>query len=143
VSGPNLSETGLQGVHVLIVEDNIEAFVEIQGMLAFIGITSAEWKSSGAGVVQLAEALARTPDLILLDLGLPNEDGFEILRRLRAIPRFSKTRIVAVTGSVSVEDMRRAQAAGFDGFLGKPLDFRRFPSQIQRILKGESVWERM
>ena len=49
--------------------------------------------------------------------------------------------IVAVTAEASVEQMNKAREAGFDGFLGKPLDPDRFPDQIRRILNGEQVWE--
>jgi two-component system cell cycle response regulator DivK len=49
---------------------------------------------------------------------------------------------VAVTSNVLPQDVVRARAAGFDGFIGKPLDFDRFPSQIQAILRGEAVWVR-
>jgi two-component system, cell cycle response regulator DivK len=131
-----------KGLYTLIVEDNMDNFVQIRRMLEDIGITGAEWKSSGAGVVQFAETLSQTPDLILLDLGLPGEDGYEILQRLRTIERYKNTRIVAVTGRATLEEMRYAREAGFDAFLGKPLDTHRFPYQIQRILNGEAIWER-
>jgi two-component system cell cycle response regulator DivK len=51
------------------------------------------------------------------------------------------TRVVAVTAHHSPTEMQRARAAGFDGFIGKPIDPARFPDQIRRILAGESVWE--
>jgi CheY-like chemotaxis protein len=73
---------------------------------------------------------------------LPDQSGYEVLEQLRASPSFARTRIVAVTGHNNVEEIRRAQAAGFDGFLGKPLLPERFISQLARILRGESVWER-
>jgi two-component system cell cycle response regulator DivK len=52
-----------------------------------------------------------------------------------------ETRVVAVTADASVRNMDRARNAGFDGFIGKPLDPDRFPNQIRRILQGESIWE--
>jgi two-component system cell cycle response regulator DivK len=76
-----------------------------------------------------------------MDIRLPYEDGYEALRKLRASERFKQTPVVAVTAYASDEQMARAKLAGFDGFLGKPLDPDRFPLQIRRILDGEQVWE--
>lgn len=130
----------LEEASVLVVEDKVDGFVVIRRLLTFAGVRHAEWKTSGFGVVQFADTLPHL-DLILLDLGLPLEDGYEVLRRMRATERFKDTLIVAITGRTTVEEMRKAQSAGFDGFLGKPLDLERFPGQLARILKGEPVWE--
>jgi two-component system cell cycle response regulator DivK len=126
--------------HVLVVEDNVPNFVLVARMLAYMGVQRCEWKTSGWQVVEFADTLPRI-DLILLDIRLPYEDGFEAIKKLRASPRLKDTLIVAVTAEASPEQMRRAKEADFDGFLGKPLDPDRFPSQIRRILSGEPVWE--
>jgi two-component system cell cycle response regulator DivK len=126
--------------HVLVVEDNVPNFVLIARMLAFMGIQRCEWKTSGWQVVQFADTLPRI-DLILMDIRLPYEDGYQALQKVRASPRLSDTLVVAVTAEASEEQMRKAQRAGFDGFLGKPLDPDRFPDQIRRILNSEEVWE--
>jgi two-component system cell cycle response regulator DivK len=60
---------------------------------------------------------------------------------VRASPRLKSTLVVAVTAEASDEQMTKAKNAGFDGFLGKPLDPDRFPEQIKRILNGQPVWE--
>jgi two-component system cell cycle response regulator DivK len=60
---------------------------------------------------------------------------------LRAHRRFKDALIVAVTADVSMENMEQARRAGFDGFIGKPIDPDRFPNQIRDILQGEEVWE--
>ncbi len=126
--------------HVLVVEDNVPNFVLIARMLAYMGIQRCEWKTSGWQVVEFADTLPRI-DLILMDIRLPYEDGFQALEKVRANTRLKDTLVVAVTAEASVEQMRRAQEAGFDGFLGKPLDPDRFPDQIKRVLNGEPVWE--
>jgi len=125
---------------VVVVEDNFQNFVLITRLLAYLGVKDCEWKASGWQVLEFAESLPKV-DLILMDIFLPEADGYEALDTLRKHPRFKETLIVAVTADASVNNMRRAQAAGFDGFIGKPLDPDRFPHQIQRILQGESVWE--
>ena len=126
--------------HVLVVEDNVPNFVLIARMLAYMGVQRCEWKTSGWQVVEFADTLPRI-DLILMDIRLPYEDGFQALQKVRGNNRLKETLVVAVTAEASVEQMKRAKDAGFDGFLGKPLDPDRFPDQIRRVLSGEPVWE--
>jgi two-component system cell cycle response regulator DivK len=125
---------------LLVVEDNVSNFTLIVRLLTELGIQHCEWHTSGWKVVEAADRLPRV-DLILLDIHLPYEDGFEVARKMRAHPRFAKTRVVAVTADANEETMIRSQAEGLDGFIGKPLDPDYFPRQICRILNGEAVWE--
>ncbi|MBI3241583.1 MAG: response regulator [Chloroflexi bacterium] len=125
---------------VLIVEDNPSNFVLMARMLAYMGVQRCEWKTSGWQVVEFADTLPQV-DLILMDIRLPYEDGYAALNKLREHPRLANTMVVAVTAEASTEQMSRARAAGFDGFLGKPLDTDKFPDQIRRMLRGEPVWE--
>lgn len=124
---------------VLVVEDNVSNFVLIARMLGYLGI-HCEWKTSGYEVVEFADTLPRI-DLVLMDIRLPYEDGYGAMRKIRASERLKAIPIVAVTAEASVEQMNKARASGFDGFLGKPLDPDRFPDQIRRILSGDAVWE--
>jgi two-component system cell cycle response regulator DivK len=124
---------------VLVVEDNVSNFVLIARMLGYLGI-HCEWKTSGYEVVEFADTLPRI-DLIMMDIRLPYEDGYGAMKKIRASERLKSIPIIAVTAEASVEQINKAKAAGFDGFLGKPLDPDRFPDQIRRILAGESVWE--
>jgi two-component system cell cycle response regulator DivK len=124
---------------VLVVEDNVSNFVLIARMLGYLGI-HCEWKTSGYEVLEYADTLPRL-DLILMDIRLPYEDGYGAQKKIRAAERFKSVPIVAVTAEASMEQMNKAKAAGFDGFLGKPLDADRFPDQIRRIMSGEQVWE--
>ncbi len=125
---------------VVVVEDNFQNFVLITRLLAYLGVRDCEWKASGWQVLEFADSLSKV-DLILMDIFLPEADGYEALDTLRDHPRFEQTLIVAVTADASVQNMQRAKEAGFDGFIGKPLDPDRFPSQIRRVLQGEAVWE--
>lgn len=126
-------------ITVLVVEDNVANFVLMARMLGYMGL-HCEWKTSGYEVVEFADTLPRL-DLILMDIRLPYEDGYGALRRIRSSSALKNTRVVAVTAEASVEQLNKARAAGFDGFLGKPLDMERFPDQIRRILSGIPVWE--
>lgn len=126
--------------HVLVVEDNVPNFVLIARLLAYTGVQRCEWKTSGWQVVEFADTLSRI-DLILMDIRLPYEDGFQALKKVRSHPRFKNTLVVAVTAEATAEQMRRAKEAGFDGFLGKPLNPDKFPNQVRRMLSGQPVWE--
>ena len=140
---PNTEPTGkpsaFKDATVLVVEDNVSNFVLIARMLGYLGV-HCEWKTSGYEVVEYADTLPRL-DLVLMDIRLPYEDGYGALKKIRASERLKDTTIVAVTAEASSEQIKKAREAGFDGFLGKPLDPDRFPEQIQRILEGEAVWE--
>ncbi len=124
---------------ILIVEDNVSNFVLMARLLDHMGV-HCEWKTSGYEVVEYADTLPEI-NLILMDIRLPYEDGYEALRKLRASEALREIPVVAVTAYASEDQMQRSRAAGFDGFLGKPLDPDRFPAQINRILNGDSVWE--
>lgn len=124
---------------VLVVEDNVSNFVLIARMLGFMGV-HCEWKTSGYEVVEYADALPHL-DLILMDIRLPYEDGFGALRKIRSSPRLKSIPVVAVTAEASSDHMAKARQAGFDGFIGKPLDPDRFPDQVRRALMGTPVWE--
>ncbi len=124
---------------VLVVEDNVSNFVLIARMLSYIGIDT-QWKTSGYEVVEFARRLPKV-DLILMDIRLPYEDGYEALKKIRACEALKDVPVIAVTAEASQEQMRKAREAGFNGFIGKPLDPDRFPDQIRRLLAGEEVWE--
>lgn len=126
--------------HVLVVEDNVSNFVLIARLLAFMGVEKCEWKTTGWGVVEFANTMEKV-DLILMDLRLPHEDGYEALRQIRANPNLKDTLVVVVTAQGSASEMHRAKEAGFNGFISKPLDVDRFPDQINDILNGRSIWD--
>jgi CheY-like chemotaxis protein len=129
------------GISVLIVEDNARNYALLARLLSYMGVKRIEWKRSGWHVVEFAGSAMPQLDLIMLDIHLPEEDGYEVLARLREDERFRGTRVVAVTADVSSTNLTRAESAGFDGLLAKPIDVDLFPDQIQRILRGESVWD--
>jgi len=115
-------------ITVLVVEDNVSNFVLIARMLGFLGI-HCEWKTSGYEVVEYADTL---PSLDLI---------YAALKKIRQSGHFKSVPVIAVTAEAGLDQMNRAKLAGFDGFLGKPLDPDRFPDQIMHILNGEPVWE--
>jgi two-component system cell cycle response regulator DivK len=104
----------VQDATVLIVEDNVSNFVLMARMLGFVGVT-CEWKTSGFEVVEYADTLPKV-DLILMDIRLPYEDGYQALRKLRASSGCEPS-VVAVTAATKTSSTERA--AGFGGFIGK------------------------
>lgn len=126
--------------YVLVVEDNLQNLVLIARLLAFIGVRRYEWKASGWQVLEFADTMPQV-DLVLMDLHLPYQDGYEALSKLRSDPRFAETRVVAVTADANPATLEKVRKAGFDGFLGKPIDPDKFPDQIIQILQGNNVWD--
>lgn len=124
---------------ILVVEDNVSNFILMARMLGFMGV-QCEWKTSGFEVAEYANTLPHI-DLILMDIRLPYEDGYEALRKIRGSQPLKDIPVVAVTAYASHDQMERARTAGFDGFVGKPLDPDRFPGQVERMLTGDPVWE--
>lgn len=135
---PSRQETLSPDTTVLVVEDNVSNFVLIARLLGFMGI-HCEWKTSGYEVVQYADTLPRL-DLILMDIRLPYEDGYGALRQIRNTPKFRDTRVIAVTAEASREEMIKSKRAGFDGFIGKPINPDMFPNQVKKMLAGEQIW---
>lgn len=129
----------LSDTSILVVEDNVANFVLIARLLGYMGI-HCEWKTSGYEVVEYADSLSAL-DLILMDLRLPYEDGYEALKKIRSSAKLANTPVIAVTAEATAEQMQKARQSGFNGFIGKPIDPDRFPEQIRRILDGEAVWE--
>jgi two-component system cell cycle response regulator DivK len=123
----------------LVVEDNAANFMLLARLLNALGV-QCEWKSSGFEVVEFSKTLTRL-DIILLDIHLPYEDGYGALNKIRSAENLKTIPVVAVTADVSTDSMAKAQKAGFNGFLGKPIDPDRFPDQLRRILSGDTVWE--
>ena len=77
-------------------------------------------------------AAEQGPDLVLMDIQLPDFDGVEALRRLRADERTAGTRVVALTAQAMEGDRERFLAAGFDGYLSKPVDIAEFVATVRR-----------
>ena len=103
---------------VLIIEDNVDAGESLVALLELLG-HRAEW--ADLGVTGVARAGALQPDVVLVDVGLPDIDGYEVARQLRGAPQTQGLRLVALTGYSAPEDRARALVAGFDGHLAKPI----------------------
>jgi PAS domain S-box-containing protein len=114
---------------ILVVDDNVDA-ADSLAMLLGIGGHEVRTAHDGATAVEVAKAFQ--PEVVLLDIGLPGMDGYEVARQLRGQLEMEKTVLVAVTGYGQDEDRRRTQEAGFDEHLVMPVD----PVDLERLLRG-------
>jgi two-component system, cell cycle response regulator DivK len=116
---------------VLIVEDNARNMTLVRDVLGHAGYRTVEASDGEQGV-----ALARShqPDLILMDIQLPGIDGVEALARLREDNSTASIPVVALTAFAMKDDRERFLAAGFRGYLEKPLSVRELPGQVGRLI---------
>ena len=116
---------------ILIVEDNEKNMKLARDLLQAKGYQTIEAVNGEEGV---RLGLAHVPDLVLMDIQLPDIDGIEAFSRLRADPRTAAVPVIAFTASVTAGDRSRITQAGFDGFLGKPINLKEFLAMIARML---------
>ena len=124
---------------ILIVEDNARNMRLVRDVLNHGGYRTLEAASAEEG---LALARAELPALVLMDVQLPGMDGVEALGRLRADPATARLPVLALTAFAMKNDRERFLAAGFDGYLEKPLDVRRLPVLVAEALAGGGIVER-
>ncbi|GAB7549784.1 hybrid sensor histidine kinase/response regulator [Cupriavidus sp. 8B] len=119
---PGTSSAGQSGklaaMRILLVDDNTEGLRAL-GMLLELDGHEVKLAVSGEDALEIAQGF--TPDVALIDIGLPGIDGFELAQHLRKMPAFACTRLVALSGYASDADKARGAAAGFDSHLAKPL----------------------
>ncbi|HEU0202274.1 MAG TPA: PAS domain S-box protein [Burkholderiaceae bacterium] len=121
----------LAGRRVLVVDDNIDAAESIARILRLFG---HEVQCQYDGPSALAAVPAYRPDIIVLDIGLPGMDGYQVARELRAMKGLGRVQILAITGYGQEDDRRRSREAGFDQHLTKPVD----PALLESIVGAVS-----
>jgi len=124
-------EPALAGRRVLVVEDVLENLRLFRAILQLEGAQVLEAASGREGI---EIATREQPDIILMDMQMPEMDGLTASRLLRAEPRTRHIPIVVITASAMDEDRRRALEAGCDGYISKPIDPVIFGSQIAEFL---------
>jgi signal transduction histidine kinase len=139
---PAMEEAALR---ILVVDDNQDSACSMTLLLELQG---HQVQVAHAGQTALAMAAEALPDVILLDIGMPGMNGYEVARQLRAQDRFADTLLIAVTGYGRASDVKQTEAAGFDHHLVKPIDYeklqallaaRAMKSQKRPAAAGESV----
>ncbi|MDC3961038.1 PAS domain S-box protein [Polyangium jinanense] len=137
---PTSEERGLmcrgEPRRILVVDDNVDAAESLALMLGYLG---HETRVAHDGPSTLQIATSFQPELVLLDIGLPGFDGYEVARRLRAQRETRVAILVAITGYGQEEDRKRARKAGFDHHLTKPVDHDRLISLIDTMVSPVDV----
>lgn len=118
---------------VLYIEDNVYNMKVTKRFIEHLGYKFV-WSMSGLQGIEYANR--HTPNLILLDITLPDLDGFEVAFRLRSssTPALQSVPIIALTGRNSNYDMLKAMDAGFDEYMVKPINFRALMARVEEIL---------
>jgi signal transduction histidine kinase/CheY-like chemotaxis protein len=124
---------------LLYIEDNAVNVLLVEELVR--NLSGLQITSEATGAAGVARAIALQPDLVLVDMQLPDFDGFEVLRRLRAATETATTPCIALSANAMPEDIERALQAGFADYWTKPIDFRaflgaleqRFPSVFQAV----------
>ena len=114
---------------IVYVEDNLDARATLAELLRMLGYEVTE-VTDGAGTLPAVRAVK--PDLVLMDIGLPDMDGYEVARGLRADPFTSNVPLIALTGYGQLRDKETAALAGFDAHLVKPVD----PDELVAMIEG-------
>ena len=123
------------------VEDDENSILVMKMVVERVmGLPTLHVLQSRADFVQQVEDLNVVPDIFLLDIQMTPYDGVELLAMLRGDPQFNKSKVVALTASVTNEEVSFLKSGGFDGAIAKPLNIDIFPALIARRINGEQVW---
>lgn len=133
--------TDLQEAYIVLVEDDVNAQLVTLDLLRIAGANRCYARKSVDTAVGFAERLPQV-DLFLVDINMPGKSGYELLHEVRQHEQLRAAKVVAVSAGILTAEIDRARESGFDGFIGKPLKPAEFARQVQRILNGESIWER-
>ncbi len=128
---PAVANTSL---HLIVVDDNADAADTIAMLLENLGYSvSVEYEAHGA----LERARVEAPQVLMLDVGLPDMDGYELARRLRAMPQTATSTLIALTGYGQEDDRDRSRAAGFDYHFVKPADLMELAALLAKISRKQ------
>lgn len=119
---------------ILVIDDNPTNLKLVSKLLVFEGHRVLQAVDAEKAQAVLADTL---PELILMDIGLPGMDGLTLARKLKADERTRHIRIVALTAFAMKGDDQKAFDAGCDGYIAKPIDTRKLPEQVARLLAKE------
>ena len=115
---------------VLVVDDNKDA---ADALVALLNVQGYRASAAYSGAAAIREADTTRPDVVLLDIGMPETTGFDVARALRDYKRAPKPVIVAVTGASEPSDKLAARMAGFDHYLVKPVEMQALVSLLQNL----------
>lgn len=117
---------------ILHVEDSVENRILIRRLLQYEGYQVLE-AGNAEEALQLLQQ--HTPDLILMDMNMPNVDGYTLTSQIKKNPQLRRIPIIAITANVMRGDRERSMQAGCDGYFEKPIDVDKFSEQLARFLR--------
>ena len=120
---------------ILIVEDNDKNLKLVRDVLQAKGYQTIEAGTAEDGIVLARD---RMPDLVLMDIQLPGMNGIEALKVLRADAATARIPVIAVTASVMQQDRNLITEAGFDGYIGKPINLKEFLDTVRAMLERKA-----
>jgi len=120
---------------IVVVEDQPDSLKLLSTLLSLRGHQVIPL-ASGEQLVDTVRQHSPPADLVLLDIQLPGRDGYALLQDLKAIEGDHRWKVVALTAHAMPADRDKALAAGFDGYITKPIDIRTFPSEVAGFLAG-------
>lgn len=132
---PPESELPIHKFRILVVDDYADAAESLTMLLKTEG---HEVETADCGMKAIEKAQTFQPQIVLLDIGLPDLDGYEVAKRLRALPETHDAMLIALTGYGQTEDCERSQAAGFDHHLLKPLNFEKLSALLTSSQNSQS-----
>jgi two-component system, cell cycle response regulator DivK len=118
---------------IVVVEDQPDSLKLLSTLLTLRGHTVIPL-ASGDTLVETVRTHVPSPDLVLLDIQLPGRDGYALLQDLQTIKGDQPWKVVALTAHAMPADRAKALAAGFDGYITKPIDIRTFPTEVAGFL---------
>ncbi|MCP5095033.1 MAG: response regulator [Chloroflexi bacterium] len=121
---------------ILYIEDNLDNRKLVSRVLQASGFIVYGVEDGAKGLAFVAKQI---PDLILMDLQLPEVDGYTITKEMRKMEKLTAIPIVALTANVLKEDKERSKKAGCDGFIHKPIDVDLLPAQIESYLSAQTT----
>jgi len=127
---------------ILVYVDDDENSIIVMKMVVerVMGLPALYVLKSRADFIQQVKGLGIVPDVFLLDIQMKPYDGVELLSMLRGDPKFNKSKVIALTASVTNEEVSLLKRGGFDGAIAKPLNIEAFPNLIARVINGEHIW---
>jgi CheY-like chemotaxis protein len=118
---------------IVVVEDQPDSLKLLSTLLSLRGHLVIPL-ASGDGLIETMRRASPSPDLVLLDIQLPGRDGYALLQDLKALEGDHRWKVVALTAHAMPADREKALAAGFDGYITKPIDIRTFRSEVAAFL---------
>jgi two-component system cell cycle response regulator DivK len=124
------------GKSILYIEDNFDNRMLVRRLLEHEGFLVLEAENAHEALALLQ---TQQPDLILMDINMPEIDGYTLTRQIKAAPQTSQIPVIALTANVMRGDKERTLRAGCDGYIEKPIDIDTFIEQVNHFLNGNGV----